>query len=158
MMTGLSQRVHYLLLLALIAWLSPPIVRADTRQVLQQALATGKPTVLVISPPASATDRGSESYADWAEYLNNFSKAHRSEFQFVKAASGELKTLFVTNTSIKERFAVVFFKNDHDARYYDGMILEPFVYGFAASYLLGKQRSDDPAAESLEPFKFVLRR
>lgn len=145
------------LLAALLLWQAVVPARADARRALEESLAAGKPAVLIVSRPVTATDRRSEAYADWAGYLNDFAADHRGEFTFVKVAPSRLKRLFAESAPIKQPFATVFIRNRNDALYYDGMIVDRVIYRVAADYLAGKEGAPEEASLGLKPFRFRLR-
>ena len=61
------------------------------------------------------------------------------------------------STAIKEPFAVIFFKNDRDALFHDGMIHDQIIYGSATAYLMGKRSVEDFASLGLKPYRFRFR-
>ena len=55
---------------ALVLLLIATSARAEPARGLMGNLLAGKPTVVVVSRAATASDLRSEAYADWAAYLN----------------------------------------------------------------------------------------
>jgi hypothetical protein len=138
--------------LALLAIAAP--VRAEQARTLRGNLAAGKPTVVVVSRAGTASDMRSEAYADWASYLNEFAADHRGKFEVLKVTPGDLTRLFASGTPIKHRFATIFFRDEKNAVYYDGMIHERSVYQVAVAFLSGQGAGPDTG---LKPFRFRLR-
>ena len=128
--------------------------RAEQARTLNGNLAAGKPTVVVVSRAASASDMRSEAYADWAAYLNEFAADHRGKFEILRVRPRDLKRLFANGTPIRQRFATIFFRDQKNAVYYDGMIHERSVYQAAATFLSGQDTGPDTG---LKPFRFRLR-
>jgi hypothetical protein len=142
---------------ALVAWLMILPAFAGPRETLQDNLVAGKPTVLIVARTPTASERDSEAYADWAGYLNDFADDYRGAFQFLRVPPQQVGALFASAGAIKQPYAVVFFKNESDALYYDGMIHDRIVYRAAASFLMGVEKPDDPGRKLLKPFQFKLR-
>jgi len=67
--------------------------------------------------------QNSEAYADWAEYLNNFSSNPNSDFHLFKISKEDKNYL-----SIPENNFTVFLKKEHPTYFYSGLIVEPQVY------------------------------
>ncbi len=133
-----------------------PAVVPDVRNKVMGSLDSGKPVVLIVARAATKADKESEAYGDWSSYLNDFAADNRDRFTFVTIIPVETKQIFSAITPIKHSFAVIFLKNDHEALYYDGMILDPETYKYASDYLVGHESTVDRSARTLKPFTFKL--
>jgi hypothetical protein len=144
------------MVLALLLW--PALwmaAQAAAPRPLEQSLATGKPIVLVVARAPTAADLKSEAYADWAEYLNDFTSRHQGAFEVVKVKPQDLKGLFKDSTPIRENFALVLINGRRTAVLYDGMLHEPDPYRTAAEFLAGT--IDQAQAAPFRPYSFKLR-
>lgn len=121
-----------------------------------RSLDSGKPVVLIVAPNATKADKQSEAYADWASYLNDFASDNHNRFTFITVKPAQITQVFLSSTPIKHSFAVVFLKSNHEALYYDGMILDPATYKYGSDYLAGRESTIDKSARTLRPFTFKL--
>jgi hypothetical protein len=128
-------------------------VRAERAQTLRSNLAAGRPTVVVVSRPATVFDMRSEAYADWAAYLNEFAADQQGKVEVLRLKQNDLKRLLANSTPIKHRFSTIFFRDEKNAVYYDGMIHERSVYLAAAAFLSGQGARRNTG---LKPFRFRL--
>ena len=66
---------------------------------------------------------GSEAYADWAEYLNEFKSANKSDLLIHEINNQEKEA-----SNIATNEFTVFIKRGYPSYFYDGYIVEPQVY------------------------------
>jgi len=93
--------------------------------------------VIIVAPPATALSMSDEAYADWAAYLNEFAAEH-PELRFERIERGELEEALPDPPQLSEEYAAIFVRTDGTAAFYDGIILEPFVYDEGADFLAGR--------------------
>ncbi|WP_185231642.1 hypothetical protein [Teredinibacter franksiae] len=91
---------------------------------LQQRYDLGKPIVLFsYSEDISAT----EAYADWAAYLNEFKQEQGDGFLFIRVVKAD----FNIQLGDEDEFTL-FVKKGYPNYLYQGLIVEPQVYGAVA--------------------------
>jgi hypothetical protein len=149
-------RLGVALQVASVCCLISPAVVPDAKTKVLDSLDSGKPVVLIVARTATKADLDGEAYADWSSYLNDFASGNREHFTFISVKPAQTRQIFSASAPIKHGFAVIFLKNDHEAVYYDGMILDPDTYKYAADYLAGRESTVDKSARTLKPFAFKL--
>lgn len=93
--------------------------------------------VIVVAPPENAASMSDEAYADWAAYLNDFAAEH-PELRFERIVREALDEALADPPQLSEEYAAIFVRSDGRAAFYDGMILEPFVYDEGADFVAGR--------------------
>lgn len=93
--------------------------------------------VLVVAPPTTDASLSDEAYADWAAYLNDFAAEH-PEITFQRIEPEQLRKELANAPALSGKYATIFIRSDGMAAFYDGMILEPFVYEEGADFLAGR--------------------
>jgi hypothetical protein len=106
----------------------------DKAQAIRDALAAGTPVVLAVAAELPTGDSESETYADWAAYLNDFAAAHGG-FAVLAVDAAEASRLLTGPPALENRYATIFVRSADSAIIYDGPVLEEIVYDAAASYL-----------------------
>jgi len=155
-MRKLIFRLGLALQIASVFCLISAAVMPDAKSKVLESLDSGKPVVLIVARTTTKADQESEAYADWSSYLNDFAAGNREHFTFITIRPAQTRQIFSASAPIKHSFAVIFLKNDRDAVYYDGMILDPETYKYAADYLAGRESAVDKSARTLKPFTFKL--
>lgn len=87
---------------------------------IHQAYESGNPLVLF---SFRNEIKESESYADWATYLNDFKENKGAAFLFFRVSPSDLEAIIP-----KAEEFTVFIKKGYTAYFYDGLIVEPQVY------------------------------
>jgi len=87
---------------------------------IRQAYASGSPLVLFAYRDAI---KDSESYADWAAYLNDFKEDKGTNFVFFRLSPSHLAAIIP-----KAEEFTLFVKKGHAAYFYAGLIVEPQIY------------------------------
>jgi hypothetical protein len=127
----------------------------DKVQAIRDALAAGTPVVLAVAAELPTGDSESETYADWAAYLNDFAAAH-SGFAIMAMDKQEASRLLAEPPALENGYATIFVRSADSAILYDGPVLEEIVYDAAASYL---EAPDDGRfdAAMFAPYSFQLK-
>ena len=114
------------------------------------------PAVIIIAPATpSADDQESETYGDYAEYLNGFAANRPAGLELVRLSPAQYKRLFRL-PMIADSHATIMLRRTGTAMIYRGMILEPQVYQAGARWAAG---GATPAVEiGLESTRLVRRR
>ena len=93
---------------------------------MQQDLDAGKVVVVIIN---AAEHRGSEQYADWSYYLNEFAASTGDEFAFHKIVTDD-GSLESCPPAYREPYSTIFMRRGERSFVYPGPILEPQVYEY----------------------------
>jgi hypothetical protein len=109
---------------------------------VETALHDGKKVVLVVSPTGRKQNDADESYADWADGLNDFAAHAGADIKILKVTPLRLTQLML-QPKVKGDFATLFIRDPEHALVYDGMVVEPKVYEIGLAYL--KHHPDEKA-------------
>lgn len=88
--------------------------------------------------------KGTEAYADWSAYLDDFKRSLGADFYIRSFDISELRSL-VKNTSSVEDFSL-FLKDGHPTYLYPDVILEPQVYRAVFHSYSGQPITDEDRA------------
>ena len=90
--------------------------------------------MIVISPiQPSVEDRESETYGDYAEYLNAFASHRPATLKLVRMTPVQWRRLS-RRPALTDSYAVVFVRRDGQALIFDGMPLEAALYEAGARW------------------------
>jgi hypothetical protein len=129
-----------LLLAALTASAAPPPDRCTG---LAGDLRDGRPTVIIVSPPAHDLAPRSEAYADWAFYRDDFLRRRPEDLCVLRMAAAAYRRRFAEPV-LSDRFATIFVRDPDHALVYPGLILEPDIYRLGVAFLRGQDIDGAP--------------
>lgn len=131
------------------------VVERKRTDEIRTALSTGKPVVLLVFD--STGKRSGEAYADWAEYLNQFSSRERNRVVIVRLTPHRYGQL-VTTPQLTGAYNTLFLRDSTHAMLYRGMIVEPQVYSIGTSFATGKAGAQVGKWDGLDNATVQLRR
>ena len=101
----------------------------------EKELESGKAVVLIIN---AVVKPESEQYADWSNYLNQFSSDVGKGYVFHKLSMDKLNKLVINADKFNKNYSMIFMKKGKPSYFYKGPIVEPQVYKFVQLTYSGK--------------------
>jgi hypothetical protein len=109
----------------------------------KETLQAGKPAVIAVIDRLPRPDKASETYADWAAYLNEFAAAN-PDLVVVAVEARDYDRVFQPAAPLQQGYATIFARAPGQAVAYSGTVLESFVYQAGLDYLRSPDaRSDE---------------
>ena len=125
------------LLLASNLWLvAAHAAYADPDKAVCEAFEDNRVVVLIIHDNG---DHESESYADWAEYLNDFASSHTEDYRLIKLTQESLTRLIDEADRYIAPYSMVFLKEGRPSLFYEGPIVEPQTYQYVELFYAGRE-------------------
>lgn len=155
-MRWLSLSIRLLFLPLLLCLTAGAATASGIRADLAAVLRDDKPFLLIVAPVGGGKAVGSDAYADWVAYRDEFLHAGANELRVVTLSPLQYRAS-ISQPDLADDFTTLFIRRGREALVHNGMVLEPRIYILGSEFLSSGTLPPDAAAYDLQARDFRLR-